>query len=208
MLIANINWQEISQFISSLLNSKFIITLLTSWPIAVVIIVLLLRRGILDKLGQLHSFNYKDGTAKFIKEEINKAKALNPKIELSEKSNDIGKLASEVAISSENDVDEVTSDLNHVAEYFPSALINTSWAMVEKRIVEICEKYNIKSKDLYLRVKELNRSGYLSKNTLRTIMHLNNIRNLIVHAANSIRKEDTIDFNKLCRKVLRDLEDI
>ncbi|MCY9340605.1 hypothetical protein MOF28_19955 [Bacillus haynesii] len=45
MILININWGEVTGTISSILNSKFIITVLTSWPLAAVVIVFLLRKS-------------------------------------------------------------------------------------------------------------------------------------------------------------------
>ncbi|MGG7222862.1 hypothetical protein ACQXR1_21715 [Bacillus sp. ATD] len=210
MLVANINWQEISHFISSLLNSKFIITIFTSWPLAIVIIVLLLRKGILDKLRQLDSFNYKDGTATFIKEEIDKAKALNVEVEVPKKLNDTSEPDEEP--SDANNVKEVYEpaykDYGYIDDYFAPRRIILSWSKVESRIIEICRNYDIKLSTLYKRVKALKYVGAISENTFKTITSLFNIRNAAEAHPNSVKKEDANNYEALCNKVIKDLEDI
>ncbi|CAI6221771.1 DUF4145 domain-containing protein [Bacillus subtilis] len=211
MLVANINWQEISHFISSLLNSKFIITILTSWPLAVVIIVLILRKGILDKIRQLDSFNYKDGTATFIKEEIDKAKALNVQFEVHKKLNDTSEPDEEP--SDANNVKEVYETTsfnidNHIENIFAPQRIIISWSKVESRIIELCRNYDIKFSTLYKRVKRLKHVGVISENTFKTITSLFNIRNAAGAHPNSVKKEDADNYEALCNKVIKDLENI
>ncbi|CAI6282848.1 hypothetical protein NRS6186_14215 [Bacillus subtilis] len=215
MFVANINWQinwqEISHFISSLLNSKFIITIFTSWPLAVVIIVLLLRKGILDKLRQLDSFNYKDGTATFIKEEIDKAKALNVEVEVPKKLNDTSEPDEEPSDSKNAEGVYEPADFKdnkYLEDYAAPYKVILSWSMVESRIIEICRNYDIKLSTLYKRVKMLKHVGVISENTFKTITSLFNIRNVAEAHPNSVKKEDAYSYEALCNKVIKDLEDI
>ncbi|MDP8527894.1 hypothetical protein [Bacillus subtilis] len=50
MVLLNITWEQVSQFISSIFNSKFVTSGITSWPLAAVIIALSFKKGILDTL--------------------------------------------------------------------------------------------------------------------------------------------------------------
>ncbi len=211
MLVANINWQEISHFISSLLNSKFIITIFTSWPLAVVIIVLLLRKGILDKLRQLDSFNYKDGTATFIKEEIDKAKGWNVEVKMHKELNDVSEPDEEPSDSKNAEGVYEPADFKdnkYLEDYGAPYKVILSWSMVESRIIEICRNYDIKLSTLYKRVKMLKHIGVISENTFKTITSLFNIRNVAEAHPNSVKKEDAYNYEALCNKVIKDLEDI
>ncbi|MEC1627570.1 hypothetical protein P9E08_19935 [Bacillus mojavensis] len=208
MLVANINWQEISHFISSLLNSKFIITIFTSWPLAIVIIVLLLRKGILDKLRQLDSFNYKDGTATFIKEEIDKAKALNMEFEVPKELNDMSEPDEEPSDSNNKAKEDYKPTYEYLEDYAAPHMIIISWSMVESRIIEICRKRNFEFDTFFRQVKALKYAGLLSDSTFRTIKYLSNIRNVAETHPDSVKIENAYDYEKLCHKVIKDLEDI
>lgn len=50
MVLLNITWEQFSQFISSIFNSKFVTSGITSWPLAAVIIALSFKKGLLDVL--------------------------------------------------------------------------------------------------------------------------------------------------------------
>ncbi|WP_345805686.1 hypothetical protein [Bacillus subtilis] len=200
MSVANVNWQDISQFISSILNSKFIITLLTSWPIAVVIIIVLLRKGLLDKLDQLNSLNYKDGTATFVKEELGKANGLMA-------SNKDEEEQSEEKINEKNNERE---GIKSIAEVSPEAAILTSWLKVEACINKLLEKQNPESN--FEKNPPKKKIGIL-KNTnnippvvIEATYHLSTIRNEAVHGA-KIGYDEALNYYDLCIKVINALED-
>ncbi|AYJ90063.1 hypothetical protein CS953_10180 [Bacillus safensis] len=197
MLVAIIIWQEISQFISSILNSKFIITILTSWPLAVVIIVMLLRKGILDKLKQLDSFNYKDGTAKFIRDTLNQVKT-NQTLSNDEDSNQL-----------ENDYDEdFETDL---LSFKPHIAVQLHWKKLEDVIDEAYVKLSgndhiersKRNKKIYPseKIKFLQNKEFININTANSLHGLRKIRNEVAHGV-PIDKESTIEFAKLCNEMI------
>ncbi|QBJ80758.1 hypothetical protein [Bacillus subtilis] len=50
MVLLNITWEQVSQFISSIFNSKFITNAITSWPLVILIITLSFKKGIIEIL--------------------------------------------------------------------------------------------------------------------------------------------------------------
>ncbi|MCY7784197.1 MULTISPECIES: hypothetical protein [unclassified Bacillus (in: firmicutes)] len=50
MVLLNITWEQVSQFISNIFNSKFVTIGITSWPLAAVIIALSFKKGIIEIL--------------------------------------------------------------------------------------------------------------------------------------------------------------
>lgn len=207
MLVANINWQEISHFISSLLNSKFIITILTSWPLAVVIIVLLLRKGILDKLSQLDSFNYKDGTAKFIRDTLDQVKT-NQTLSTEDDSN-----------QSEND-DEPDDFETEPYMLHPVSAVLVYWMKVEEVITEAYVKLssydhreqstgaiprNKKAYSTRDKIDFLADKGFINKSTVNALHGLRKIRNEVAHGF-KISKESAREFKELCRISVNELK--
>ena len=199
MLVAIIIWQEISQFISSILNSKFIITILTSWPLAVVIIVMLLRKGILDKLNQLDSFNYKDGTAKFIRDTLEQVKT-NQSLSTDNDSN-----------QSENDNEpEVFENI-----YDPVAAVLVYWIKLEEIIDEAIVNFSIDKNieqpkgqtkvPVFDKIKVLKSNGYIDEFTAKSIIGLRRIRNEVAHGV-KISEKSANEFIGLCKVITKELK--
>ncbi|MBV7321651.1 hypothetical protein [Bacillus halotolerans] len=69
MVLFTINWGDISEFVSSVLNSKFITNVLSSWPLAIVIIIFVLR-GSIKKVIEEKLSSFKVGSVEFYFEKL------------------------------------------------------------------------------------------------------------------------------------------
>ncbi|WP_144483271.1 DUF4145 domain-containing protein [Bacillus pumilus] len=203
MLVAIIIWQEVSHFISSLLNSKFIITILTSWPLAVVVIVMLLRKGILDKLKQLDSFNYKDGTANFIRDTLKQVKT-NQTLSTDNDSN-----------QSEND-NEPEDFITDSYIFDPVATVLVNWMKLEEVINEACVKLSSNNhieqskgnKQKYVAFEKINfleNKGLIDNFTAKSLHGLRRVRNEVAHGM-KISEKSAEEFTGLCNIIAKELK--
>ncbi|MCY8284904.1 DUF4145 domain-containing protein [Bacillus inaquosorum] len=203
LLDIHLSLTEVAKLISSVLNSKFIITILTSWPLAVVIIVLLLRKGILDKLSQLDSFNYKDGTAKFIRDTIDEVKT-NQTHSTEDNSN-----------QSENDSEyEVIHPVAAVLEY---------WIKAEEVINEAYKKLSgcsdtepsngggipvprlAKDFSTMKKIDFLARNGVIDERTKSSLTGLRKVRNEVAHGS-KINIVYAKQYTELCKNAIYELK--
>ncbi|CAI8940803.1 hypothetical protein [Bacillus sp. IT-13CA1] len=202
---------QVSDFISSALNSKFIITLLTSWPLAVVLIVLLLRDVLMDKIREVESISSKYGGVEFVRKTLNWVGA---KQTSSTEDN---------AESEDNAEQQMTgAESDEAFEYLqdqlfnPSAAVKHHWLKVESKINEAynifiereiktgasLKKYpSIKDKVNFLVDKRI-----ISKGLGAQILGLYSI-NEVVYAV-KIGKDEAKNFIKLCKNVVNQINDI
>ncbi|MEC1261426.1 hypothetical protein P9D34_13390 [Bacillus swezeyi] len=196
-----LNWGEVlgglSNFISSILNSKFIINLLTSWPLAVIIVVILLRKGILKKLEHIQSLNYKDGNINF----HDQIKAID---ELQE-TGDESKYKSE-------DIYDPLEDIKHYQEFdliakeSRKAAILSVWAKLERAIDDACRELDINEKTYTQKLIAIMDKGRINKKNFETAMHLSRIRaNLEFVKEIDISLYDLKVFNTLCLGLMKKL---
>ncbi|MEC1562496.1 MULTISPECIES: hypothetical protein [Bacillus] len=192
---------QVSDFISSTLNSKFIITLLTSWPLAVVIIVLLLREGILDKLRELESLNYKDGDLKFIRNTLNEVKAYQT-------------LSIEDNVEEQVTEAEPEEDDNDLIFYNPSAAVSQYWIKVESKVNEAYNSFIereikkgselIKNPHIINKVKFLVDRGRMRRDLGKSISGLYRIKRKVARGV-SIGEVETTEYITLCRIVVNEI---
>ncbi|WP_332286700.1 hypothetical protein [Bacillus velezensis] len=203
LLDVHLSLAEAAKLISSVLNSKFTITILTSWPLAVVIIVLLLRKGILDKLSQLDSFNYKDGTAKFIRDTIDQVKTNQT---LSTEDN---------SIQSEND-----SEYEFMDPYLqPVSAVLQYWKKVDEVINEAYEKLSDCNDtegmisvpkapprgSALMKIDFLARNRVIDERTKTSLTGLRKIRNEVAHGS-KINVDYAKEYTELCKNAIYELK--
>lgn len=108
-------------------------TIFNSWPIAIVIIVILLRKTLMSKLGKLLSLTYKD---------IN----INFQEELEKVSKSLGESESDSDSEDENVLEKAREEvefITDIAELSPSAGIIASWVSFETTIDGLIESKGV-----------------------------------------------------------------
>ncbi|MGN9864706.1 DUF4145 domain-containing protein [Bacillus swezeyi] len=214
MILSNINWAEIANFISSILNSKFVTNVLTSWPLAVVIIVLALRKGLSSKLGKLFSLKFKDLLeVNFIQDEMEKAQESLDAVNVDEPSGDkVIKVAKK-----EPDSDKVSTfnieyaeleSIKNIAKESPDAAIIASWFEVERALNDFLFKIDesLLNTTVFAKVKHLSNNNLLNDNVVKSIQSLRKIRNNVAHFVESLSYGDAIDYYILCKDVIAQID--
>ncbi|MEC1940122.1 hypothetical protein [Bacillus velezensis] len=153
---------------------EFVSTIFNSWPIAIVIIVILLRKTLMSKLGKLLSLTYKD---------IN----INFQEELEKVSKSLGESESDSEFKNENVKEKAREEVEFItaiAELSPSAGVIATWVSFENTIGELIDS---KDKDLSWQLK-INTLEKLYKIDLHLYNSINHLRRFMLDVNNSSKK--------------------
>jgi hypothetical protein len=183
----------ILEFISSILSAL-------AWPIAVIFIVIILRRPLRHLLLRLETLRGPGVEATFerqieeAKDEVASAVAGSPQVQRSEESR-----------QERLEVD----DLLQLADVSPRAAILEAWLRVESALAEAAAKLDLPPnmrRGTLLFIETLERQGVMSPEVGRAIRRLRNLRNVVVHTPTlDISRESIIDYVETAEFIVRSL---
>ncbi|MEH7627366.1 hypothetical protein [Bacillus subtilis] len=179
---------------------EFFSSVLNSWPLAVVLMVLLLRKGLLSKLEKLISLKYKDIELNF-QEELSKAKESLESIE-SKYDIIVGN------ISTQQEEDEELQSVKRLAKKSPEASILASWQKVEEALtaVLIAKGFSdLQYSGANEKIKFLKNEKILNKYLLNSINHISKIRNNVTHLKESVTYKDALSYYELCKAIRKQI---
>ncbi|CAM3822725.1 hypothetical protein BS11774_19285 [Bacillus subtilis] len=175
---------------------EFFSTIFNSWPIAIVIIVILLRKTLMSKLGKLLSLTYKD---------IN----INFQEELEKVSKSLGESESDSDSENENVLEKAREEvefITDIAELSPSAGIIASWVSFETTIDGLIESKGVIPEGLSWSEKKraLEKLYKIDLNIYNSINHLRKFMLDVNHyskkADDSLSLIEAIDYYELILK--------
>ncbi|PAE61509.1 hypothetical protein CHH88_03185 [Bacillus subtilis] len=180
---------------------EFFSSIFNSWPLAVVIIVLALRKGLLSKLRKLLNLKFKDLLEVNFQEEMQKAEeALNA---------GIGNLSGNITIhTAKMDNNPELQSMKNIAKESPDAAIIASWLNVERAINDLVLEIDpgILNKVFYEKLKHIVQGNFINDNLAGTINHLRKIRNNVAHLKESLSYNDALNYYELCESVIEQIE--
>ncbi|MCY9372744.1 hypothetical protein [Bacillus haynesii] len=173
---------------------EFVSSIINSWPLAIIIIVILLRKSLLNKLGNLLNLTYKDININF-QEELNKA---NKSLGETDSEN-------EPVENDEIDIIDLISDMAYIN---PSSAIIASWVYFERKLSELLEEEGIKTEGLsfYEKQQYLSLRQLIDDNIFGSINKLRKLFDEVKDASGKSSKISTIvafDYSHLTLKTLR-----
>jgi hypothetical protein len=200
---------DVLTFIVSLLNATI------WWPAALVLIVLLLRTPITERLGELRRLKWRDLEAEFDKGlkqvEVQAEKAL-PNIETIETSDTLKINAGEMATNDGTAIMVEREKFARLAELSPPAAIVNVWIGVEEELKSLAERHNI---SLPVRntaintIRLLTRHELLDKETIAILENLRGLRNTAAHARSSdLNPNQAIEYERVARRLLAALRQL
>ncbi|CAI6222189.1 hypothetical protein NRS6085_01170 [Bacillus subtilis] len=190
MILININWGDVTGTISSILNSKFIITVLTSWPLAAVIIVVAVR-GSLKKIIEDRLSNLKVGNMEISFEKLlaTADEGLNRNELPSEENDERENSASVSEIQRDVSFEVMFSRFKAILDSNIAAAVDYCWSFVKTELNDLAIN-----------------AGYLplddnDSNTIEELKNLNVISGDLVKSLDILRKinceENAHKFSKL-----------
>jgi hypothetical protein len=181
------------EFISSILSAL-------AWPIAVILIVVILRRPLRHLLLRLETLKGPGVEATFerqveaAKEEVASAVAGSPQVEKREESR---QESLEVA------------DLLQLADVSPRSAILETWLRVETALSEAAANLDLPAnmrRGTLLFIETLERQGIISPEVGRALRRLRNLRNVAVHTPDlNLSRESIIDYVETAEFIVRSL---
>ena len=189
------------EFVSAVFDSL-------SWPLTVIILVLLFRKPLSDLLANLRSVKY--GDAKFdFSGALQKldGEAETAGLRVPDQPQDTG-IAPRTTEDSIQSAARLTTD-------FPGPAIGVAWLAVEHELVRAVERVAIPNheprKSALTNIRALQTHGYLDDDTLAVLHGMRRLRNAVMHATHAparISAEDARQFVRFAKAVTDKLEGI
>jgi hypothetical protein len=180
------------------------------WPAALVLIVLLLRTQIAERLGELRRLKWKDLEAEFDKGlkqmEVQADKTLPEivKIETSD-SLKIG-LDDKMTFNDGNSIIVEGEKFSRLAELSPPAAIVHVWIEVEEALKDVAERHDLSLPERAPTVAIMNlllRHELLDKETLAILNNLRALRNTAAHArASELNPSQAMEYERVARRLI------
>jgi len=180
------------------------------WPAALVLIVLLLRTPITERLGELRRLKWKDLEAEFDKGlkrvEVQAEKKLPDIVEI--EASDTLKIGveDEVKVSDGTSIVVEGDKFSRLAELSPPAAIVHTWIEVEEALNVMAERHQI---SLPVRasvtdtIRLLARHELLDKETIAILNNLRALRNTAAHArASDLNPNQAIEYERVARRLI------
>lgn len=186
-----------------------------AWPIAVIVIVLILREDLRKLLASIRKYTYKDHTVDFGRElEATKeqAEVLTPPLVLPSTSSS----SSSITETESEDVER----LRRIAEHSPNAAVLEAWLMVEKALVEAVNRLGVdlqspSRRRPQLLLRALSSKEKVDRETIILIDQLQRLRNEAVHSvsmqfdgARPLGQDDAVSYAEIAVAVAQRLQDI
>ena len=186
--------KDLFDLIASIINS-------ISWPVASIIIVILLKKPLTNILNRLAQFKYKDFEANFAKEIEVVKNNMDSKLE-------------EIPIT-DNNKNSFLNEVTQIAKVSPMAAIPFAYSYIENALKEKMEEFNDYNKNnIYLvnnATKYLYHNEKIDGQTFETLNKMRKLRNAISHKninKYSIDKTDAIDYGKIAKVLIENIKTI
>ncbi|WP_445371873.1 hypothetical protein ACH518_03420 [Methylomonas sp. HW2-6] len=180
-----------------------------AWPVATVVLVLLIRKPLGTLLPTLRNLKYKDLELDFGKE-LRKAE---------EKANQILPAANKPTLiskpKSERDSNQIINESKRLFEEFPEPAVALAWTAVEVELMDAILRtasspdyppHNSALKNAI----HLKDAGYIGDDKIDLVKRMTNLRNIAVHGhgGGPVTVEDAREFIALTEWLVKDLKEI
>ncbi|MED2976595.1 hypothetical protein P4284_07735 [Bacillus swezeyi] len=180
------NWFE---FISSLFNS---------WPLAIVVVVLLLKNPIgslINRIGDLKSIKYKDILDLNFGDQVSKLRKIMKHTE------------EEEAVEPDGEQNFFLGHIMRIAERSPQEAVYVSWIELEKQLRYMLVRINAPTHKSTVQdiVEYLVEENYIDPQTGHVIFSLHNLRDAVARdypEAQNISRKDAIEYYKVVEELI------
>lgn len=197
------------------------LTLFLSWPVVVLIIVLMFRKSIKTLLPTLKRLNWKEGTVEFdkgIEEVAKEAELALPQapapLEITVHDTVSVKTKDEVSFlkgASPTIETELKERFRQLADLHPAAAILESWLDLETELREVGKKRGISDSRRLPTIKignELRARGIWDEETFNIFVRLRELRNTVVHTRTGwITPAQALVYDEIIRRLIAKLRD-
>ncbi|EWH19811.1 hypothetical protein [Bacillus haynesii] len=229
MILSNINWAEIANLISSILESKFVTNVFTSWPLAAVIIVFALKKSFINIIEtRLSSVKFGNNLVEAIfgkrydetinvVEQKNQSSLNNPKEQKEQDFNynkeEIININGEEFKKKKIKTRLIKLDFDNFEEKLmlamsnPKKLIEESWNSVQNELSEIINLYSfqgITDKEKSSKIDLLETFKIISPELAKALMQLSVMRNLLL-VQNEPNSGEAFEFFSRCKRAIDQL---